>query len=441
MQPFLERKIQPQTRSPYHRSLFSMWMTALSVFALFGVSTQLMISGPPWPPSHHDSHSPSGNDDSNRLVITRDTDSFRIAIFADLHLGEKHKGDEKDRNTSRLMEYVIRQESPNLAVLNGDLIAGEDVNKETAASHMYQAVRPMVDSNLPWASTYGNHDSQFNLSRDQMYTAEREGYPALSLTRRMGPEGAGVSNYYVLVEKTGTGPVMILWFFDSRGGAEYQQRNEQNPEANIDDWVLAATADWFRETSKDLRARFGQLPSLAFVHIPPHVFRSVAEGGLDAALLPGLNADERPLHIQGEGHNDDAFVKALMDERGLHSVHSSHDHGSSWCAPWPDKERGNLRRNEGEEDGHDDDRAPRKPPILCFSKRTGYGGYGNWNRGVRILEMRLPQLATAGNDTETKLDPGLQVDTWVRMETGKIVTHVSLNETYGKDHYPTANGE
>lgn len=55
--------------------------------------------------------------------------------------------------------------------------------------------------------------------------------------------------------------------------------------------------------------------------------------------------------------------------------------------------------------------------------------------------MRLPQLATAGNDTETKLDPGLQVDTWVRMETGKIVTHVSLNETYGKDHYPTANGE
>ncbi|ELQ37805.1 hypothetical protein OOU_Y34scaffold00576g17 [Pyricularia oryzae Y34] len=371
-----------------------MWMTALSVFALFGVSTQLMISGPPWPPSHHDSHSPSGNDDSNRLVITRDTDSFRIAIFADLHLGEKHKGDEKDRNTSRLMEYVIRQESPNLAVLNGDLIAGEDVNKETAASHMYQAVRPMVDSNLPWASTYGNHDSQFNLSRDQI-----------------------------------------------RGGAEYQQRNEQNPEANIDDWVLAATADWFRETSKDLRARFGQLPSLAFVHIPPHVFRSVAEGGLDAALLPGLNADERPLHIQGEGHNDDAFVKALMDERGLHSVHSSHDHGSSWCAPWPDKERGNLRRNEGEEDGHDDDRAPRKQPILCFSKRTGYGGYGNWNRGVRILEMRLPQLATAGNDTETKLDPGLQVDTWVRMETGKIVTHVSLNETYGKDHYPTANGE
>lgn len=34
----------------------------------------------------------------------------------------------------------------------------------------------------------------------------------------------------------------------------------------------------------------------------------------------------------------------------------------------------------------------------------------------------------------------LGVETWVRMKGGDVVTAVSLNETYGKDIYPTADG-
>ena len=36
---------------------------------------------------------------------------------------------------------------------------------------------------------------------------------------------------------------------------------------------------------------------------------------------------------------------------------------------------------------------------------------------------------------------GLSVDTWVRMQSGTIVTAVSLNETYGRDVYSTADGQ
>lgn len=66
-------------------------------------------------------------------------------------------------------------------------------------------------------------------------------------------------------------------------------------------------------------------------------------------------------------------------------------------------------------------------PHVCFCKHTGYGGYGNWNRGSRILKLTS--------------DDGVEVETWVRMENGEIVQRVSLNETYGSDIYPLDDGE
>ena len=36
---------------------------------------------------------------------------------------------------------------------------------------------------------------------------------------------------------------------------------------------------------------------------------------------------------------------------------------------------------------------------------------------------------------------GLNVDTWVRMQAGTVVTAVTLNETYGQDVYSTADGQ
>ena len=72
-------------------------------------------------------------------------------------------------------------------------------------------------------------------------------------------------------------------------------------------------------------------------------------------------------------------------------------------------------------------------PFLCFSKHTGYGGYGNWNRGARVVRLEFDDLV--GERSE------LSVQTWVRMENGGVVTKVTLNDTYGIDRYPTATGD
>ncbi|KAL0931958.1 calcineurin-like phosphoesterase [Colletotrichum truncatum] len=340
---------------------------------------------------------------------------FTIGIFSDLHFGEQEFGwgIDQDINSTRVMRNVMKSEHPDLVVLNGDLITGEDTHKENSTAYIDQIVRPMIEAGQKWASVYGNHDSKHTLDREQLFRAEK-GYD-LCYTTSMGEKLPGITNYYVPIFKDDdhSDLVALLWFFDSRGGTSYQTDSD-----NMDDipnWVAPETAEWFTKTYEELKEEHGRvIPSVAFVHIPPHVFLEAQQSNLDPTKFPGLNADA-PLAIQGQGEEDSPFIEALLEAEGLHSVYVGHDHGDSWCSTWP---------------GHDAGLGA-EAPFLCFAKHTGYGGYGIWNRGARMLKLSFSE----GDD------PKMSVDTWVRMENDDIITRVSLNETYGLDSYPSNNGE
>jgi len=84
-------------------------------------------------------------------------------------------------------------------------------------------VAPIVAHNKSWASTYGNHDSQYNLDREALFQEENKYNQSYT---QHSPSGVpAVTNYYVPIfphdQSDGT-PVAILWFFDSQGGAEFQ---------------------------------------------------------------------------------------------------------------------------------------------------------------------------------------------------------------------------
>lgn len=297
----------------------------------------------------------------------------------------------------------------SLMKLDGDLITGENTFLENSTRYVDVIVQPMVQRGIAWASTYGNHDSQFNLSRDALFLSESK-YD-LSYTQHSNVRGSGATNYYLLVYGTqSTTPVAILWFFDSQGGFPFQTSPENSA---LPDWVSGEIVSWF-ETQRDaITNTWGILPSLAFVHIPPAGFLAVQESllpniGDKNPHYPGLN-DDVPVDIQGSssGKEDLHFMRALQETKGLKAVFSGHDHGDSWCANWSERAEG---------------------PKLCFCKHTGYGGYGNWRRGSRVVSLKI-----RSGDVEVK--------SWVRMEDGSLIQKVSLNETYGEDIYPADDGE
>lgn len=129
-------------------------------------------------------------------------------------------GPENDARTSNVMSTILSIEKPQLAVLNGDLITGEATQKSNSSSYVDRIVAPLVEQDVPWASTYGNHDSSINLCSSDVF--QRETDHRNSFTQRMvSDSGAGFTNYFLPVfphSQSAEVPEVILWFFDTRGG-------------------------------------------------------------------------------------------------------------------------------------------------------------------------------------------------------------------------------
>ena len=151
------------------------------------------------------------------------------------------------------MNEILEAESQQLVVLNGDLITGENTYLFNSTDYVDKIVGPLVNRSLTWASTYGNHDSQFNLSREHILAREQTYLNARTRQMVFGPN-AGVSNYYLPVYPSSgdSSPCLILWFFDSRGGNYYQQLDSSGNPVPQPDWVDQSVVDWFYQTNKQL---------------------------------------------------------------------------------------------------------------------------------------------------------------------------------------------
>ncbi|KAI3615490.1 calcineurin-like phosphoesterase [Moniliophthora roreri] len=209
--------------------------------------------------------------------------TFKVTVFSDLHFGENPWdtwGPEHDANSVKLMKSVLQDEKPDYAVLNGDLITGENTFRENSTTLIDEIVGPLNDAKVPFSSTHGNHDNSHNITHMEEIEREQKVAP-LSYTRA-APEGVG-----------GTG-----------GPGNY--------------WVPRKTGELW----------------------PLHLIIDV-QNKLDPAKNPGLNADELgrgsvQATSEGDSRKDDAFWKALNENvKNLHAVFSGHDHGDEWCAREP----------------------------------------------------------------------------------------------------------
>ncbi|KAL2870366.1 metallophosphoesterase family protein [Aspergillus lucknowensis] len=358
--------------------------------------------------------------------------TFQISIFEDLHFGENAWdtwGPEQDRKSVTVLNKILDSESPDLVVLNGDLITGENGFQENATVYIDQITAPLIERGLSWASTYGNHDHSFNLSAEQLLARERR-WPNARTTQMVFGRDAGVSNYYLPVYGSGmrwpwSAPRLILWFFDSRGGQYFQELDESGHDIPQPNWVDTSVVDWFRKTSSALTRRYGKtIPSLAFVHIPTNAsLAAQTMVGIDENREPGIN-DDYALAQQAQGWcangtnsnecayggQDGPFMRSLVETPGILGVFSGHDHGDTWCYKWDTQIPGMDIVGNG--------------VNLCFGQHSGYGGYGHWIRGSRQVRI-----------SEGMLERG-ELKTWIRLESGDVVGSVGLNATYGEDLYP-----
>ncbi|KAJ5494680.1 hypothetical protein N7463_010767 [Penicillium fimorum] len=339
--------------------------------------------------------------------------TFQISVFNDLHFAED---DEADNKTIGVMRSVLSSENVQLVVLNGDLISGEATQSSNSSLYVDRIVAPLVDRGLPWASTYGNHDSEVNLNPEEMFHQEIK-YENSLTQRRVLNSTAGITNYYLPVfpheGSNDNTPAFILWFFDSQGGHYALTEKEDGKSGARQTWVDHSVVEWFQKANANITSTYGKaIPSLAFVHIPVHAMRAFQKSGVSPINEPGINGER----VQEQGYDADSgyhsqdfpFISALLNTTGMAATFSGHDHDNDWCFKWDGKLSGLNVTGNG--------------MNMCYGRHTGYGGYGDWARGGRQILLDQRSL---GDD----------IQTWIRIEDGSISGDVHLNATYGHDRY------
>jgi 3',5'-cyclic AMP phosphodiesterase CpdA len=239
--------------------------------------------------------------------------TFKILAISDLHYIP-----EPDRYGIELTEKLILTEEPDLVIVTGDNISGDncftpdDVKK--AVGNVAAAMEKM---NVPWAVTLGNHDQEHtartHITRDQIFEYYESYTHNLNGGWVRNIHGAGNKNILIW-NADGSKPVFNIWLVDSGEGAK-------DPE-NRYDWIHADQVNWYYQTSKDLESRYGQkIPSLMFFHIPLPEFHEMI---LTKKILGERHEPESPSNMNG------GMFAAVVDRGDVKGIFCGHDHVNNY---------------------------------------------------------------------------------------------------------------
>jgi hypothetical protein len=309
--------------------------------------------------------------------------TFKIMQITDIHLGEAEYtdwGPRQDEKTFRLLESIFEHEPDcDLIVLGGDQLTA---NNCLGNCTKYYGIlgRFLSRYDVPWATIMGNHDDMpfevedgsgttipHSYTRRDLLKVDQRFALSLSQASKAGTV-TGVTNYVVdVLDPITQQPALQIFFLDSGGGSM--------KEAITDDQI-----QWFREQagvgSDDQTPP--QIPAVAFQHIPTWQYEY---------------KDGYCVGYQGEGvaelEYDAGIVDAMVESGRFHFLAVGHNHGNDYCCSYRNSNGNGNNKNDDDSAANDDDF------FLCYGRHSGYGGYGSWDRGVRIYELSL----TADDET------------------------------------------
>lgn len=328
---------------------------------------------------------------------------FKIALFADLHFGEAASedwGPLQDLNSERIMSYVLDAEEPDLVIFLGDVLTANNMACPNATKYWNQAISATSRRNIPWASVFGNHDDMpFEWPMDWFGNAgipgekniqdyfrgttranlmdhdmRHVGSMSIASSKALWPS---VSNYALQIlphnSTSAAAASLILYFLDSGGGSY--------PEL-----ISARQAAWFQTLTTELNPD-QRIPELAFWHIPTRAYANIAPhpgSPIQTPCVGSINLEAVDPQVSELG-----FMELVSSRSSMKASFVGHNHGLDWCCP---AEHGIM--------------------YLCFARHTGYGGYGTWTKGARILEV---------------VEEPFHVSTYIRLEDGSITSWLDLS--------------
>ena len=296
--------------------------------------------------------------------------TFKIAQFTDMHLdpSKPRRLAEAEKTFARL-DRILATERPDLVVFTGDMVTGAP-----AEGMWRRLLDTMTARRVPFCVVLGNHDSEQDLSRQQIGRIVTS-YPG-SLNA-LDAAGELADRELEILGSGSRRPAWLLYCLDSHSESLLE---------GIDgyDWFRPEQVAWLRDRCTARRTANGgrAVPSLAFFHI-------VLPEYLAAWRNPSNTHIGRAAEAECPGALNTGMFAAMIETGSVAGTFVGHDHDIDYLVA-------------------------EKGVCLGYGRFSGDNTtYNNLRPGVRLL------LLTEG-------ERGFE--TWIREDDGRMVDHARFVE-------------
>ena len=215
----------------------------------------------------------SYDDASGRYTIVSDKEQFRILQLSDIHLGGSAISYSKDLKALKTCYTLIEQTKPDFVIVTGDLtfplgIMSFSFNNKAPVEQFASFMRNL---GIPWAFTYGNHDSESmaSLNAEELNDIFKQLSYKTSKTLLypyMQPNITGRNNQLIEIRKSDGTITQGLFLIDSNA---YTGKG-----VNEYDYIHDDQVDWYKQELGRLQSENPTVKSLIFMHIPLQEYRT-----------------------------------------------------------------------------------------------------------------------------------------------------------------------
>lgn len=209
------------------------------------------------------------DEDTGIYTITTQEEEFKILQLTDIHLGGSVLSVTKDMKALNACYQIISETKPDLVVVTGDLVFPMGIMSFSLSNNapIMQFAGFMRNTGIPWAFTYGNHDTEAmaTLNRrevDELLKALSYKNSKNLLYPYVQPDIYGRSNQMIEVRSSDGSLMQALFLIDSNDYIESGGINEY-------DYIHDDQVEWYKRMVKRLSQQEGYtVPSMIFTHIP-----------------------------------------------------------------------------------------------------------------------------------------------------------------------------
>ena len=239
---------------------------------------------------------------------------FKILQLTDTHV---IAGDPRSERTLQNLNAVLDAEKPDFVIHTGDIVFGAPAKESVEL-----VLNTLVSRKIPFAVALGNHDSDFDLSREEIYDFIRTFAGNVNTPADLGISGCSND---ILTLSGVEGLERVIYLFDSG--------NRENL-AGARSWgyIHADQIAWYRSASEFFKSTNDGMPvpSIAFFHIPlPEYRQALYDASKGARFLTGNLGEEPASPVFNSG-----LYLAMREQGDVQAVSTGHDHNNDFVLQW-----------------------------------------------------------------------------------------------------------